>query len=68
MAREDFTFYEDQRTERKRRCVDEVVPLTQSDLGFRHDAQQPSIPMSAYASSSPSLEQCSAFALDSNNE
>ena len=29
MAREDFTFYEDQRTERKCRCVDEVVPLTQ---------------------------------------
>ena len=29
MAREDFTFYEGQRTERKHRCVDEVVPLTQ---------------------------------------
>ena len=50
MAREDFTFYEDQRTELKRRCVDEVVPLTQSDLRFRHDAQQPSIPISTYAS------------------
>ena len=68
MAREDFTFYEDQRTERKRRCVDEVVPLTQSDLRFRHDAQQPSIAMSTYASASPSLEQCSAFASDSNND
>ena len=68
MAREDFTFYEDQRTERKRRCVDEVVPLTQSDLRFRHDAQQLSIPMSTYASASPSLEQCSAFASDSNND
>ena len=68
MAREDFIFYEDQRTERKRRCVDEVVPLTQSDLRFRRDAQQPSIPMSTYASASPSLEQCSAFATDSNND
>ena len=68
MAREDFTFYEDQRTKRKCRCVDEVVPLTQSDLRFRNDAQQPSIPMSTYASASPSLEQCSAFASDSNND
>ena len=68
MAREDFTFYEDQRTEHKRMCVDEVVPLTQSDLRFRHDARQPSIPMSMYASASPSLEQCSAFASDSNND
>ena len=68
MAREDFTFYEDQRTECKRRCVDEVVPLTQPDLRFRHDDQQPSIPMSTYASASPSLEQCSAFASDSNND
>ena len=61
-------FYDDQSTKRKRRCVDEVVPLTQSDLRFRHDAQQPSIPMSTYVSASPSLEQCSAFASDSNND
>ena len=67
MAREDFTFYEDQRTEHKRRCVDEVVPLTQSDLRFMHDALQSSIPMSMYASAAPSLEQCSGFASDSNN-
>ena len=68
MARKDFTFYEDQRTECKRRCVDEVVPLTQSDLRFSRDAQRPSIPMSTYASASPSSEQCSAFASDSNSD
>ena len=37
-------------------------------MRFSRDAQRPSIPMSTYASASPSSEQCSAFASDSNSD
>ena len=52
MATEDYAFYEDQKTERKRRCVDDAVPLTSLDLRFSRYAQPLSRPTSTYASSS----------------
>ena len=52
MATEDYAFYEDQRTEPKRRCVDGVVPLASSYLRFSRHAQPLSCPTSTYTSSS----------------
>ena len=52
MATEDYAFYKGQRTKRKRMCVDDVVPLTSSDLKFSCHARPLSRPTSTYASSS----------------
>ena len=52
MATEDYAFYEDQRTEHKHRCVNNVLPLTSSDLKFSHHVQPLSHPTSTYALSS----------------
>ena len=64
MATEDYAFYEDQKTERKCRCLDDVVPMTQSELRFSRDAQQ--LMSSAYASASS--EEPFSLIPDSNSE
>ena len=66
MATEDYALYEDQRTEHKHRCVDDVVPLTLSDIRFSCHAQPLSHLTSTYASSS--TEQCSSFISNSNSD
>ena len=66
MATEDYAFYEDQRTEGKRWCVDDVVPLTSSNLRFSRHAQPLSRPTSTHTSSSS--EQHSSFISDSNSD
>ena len=64
---EDCAFYEDQlRTERKRRCMDDVVPPTSADLRFCRHAQPLSRPTSTHASSSS--EQHSSFISDCNSD
>ena len=46
VATEDYAFYEKQRSDRKRRCVDNVVLPTLSDLRFCHNLQLFSRPTS----------------------
>jgi len=38
MATEDHFHYEDQKTKRYCRCIDDIIPLTQSDVRLRQDA------------------------------
>ena len=64
MATEDDAFYEYQKTERKCRCLENIVPLTQSELRFSRDAQQ----LSSSANASASSEEPSSIIPDSNSE
>ena len=66
MATDNYAFYEDQSTECKHRCVDDVITLKSSDLRFSCHAQPFSCLTSTYASSSS--EQHSSFISNSNSD
>ena len=43
MATEDYAFYENQKIERKRKCVDDIVPLNFKTIYFKtHPLSKPS--------------------------